>query len=430
MNYQEALDYLQEASNLGSRLGLDTIKQLLHFLGNPQKKIKFIHVGGTNGKGSTSSYLSYALEASGYKVGLFTSPHMLKYNESIKINQVDISDDRFSKLINQIKEQTKLMVEEGLLHPTTFEIITALAILYFREENVDFVIMEVGLGGREDSTNIIPAPLATVFTSISYDHIDFLGDTLEKIAYEKSGIIKEGTMVISYPQEKEVEYLLKEVSQEKNVEFHMINKDDIKIEELGVLGGKFNYKYGDETLTGIQISMLGEHQIYNASLALNTLLTLKSKGLINIQEKEIKEGFLKTRLAGRLEILRETPVFLIDGAHNLQGVEQLVKSIKMFKYRKLILGIGILKDKDTSHMVELLAPLADQIIVTEVNNPRKLEAEILAGEIYKYKKDVHVEKDIKESIKKALELAEKDDIILFAGSLYLIGEIRALEKLL
>lgn len=430
MKYQEALEYINDKNKYGSRLGLDSIGKLLSLLNNPQEGLKYIHIGGTNGKGSTSSYLAHSLEAGGYKVGLFTSPYIERFNERIQINGQDIPDETLGRITSLIKEKADIMVEEGFEHPTTFEIVTAIGFMYFKEEKVDYVVLEVGLGGRYDSTNIISSPLASVITTIDYDHIDVLGDTLDKIAYQKAGIIKEKSIVVSYPQEEEALKVIKEVTEEKNAEFYLTPMENITVKEISDSGAKFDYHYGNIHMDNIKISMLGEYQVYNATLALTTLLVLKEKGLVDISEEQIREGLQKTKWPGRLEVMRRNPIFLIDGAHNVQGIAQLKKAINLFEYKNLILGVGILKDKDSSHMVELLAPMADKIVVTEVNMPRKLDAEELAKEIAKYNENVFIEKDIKKAVERTLELAEEDDMIVFGGSLYLIGEVRTLIKLL
>lgn len=430
MNYQEALKYLQDKSNLGSRLGLDSIRELLELLDNPQDKLKIIHIGGTNGKGSTSSYISNILASAGYKVGLFTSPHLEKYNESIQINNEEISDEVFGELMSIIKEKADIMVEKGLLHPTTFEILTAIGFLYFDKKNVDYIVLEVGLGGRYDSTNIIKSPIASVITTIDYDHIDILGSTLSEIAYVKAGIIKDNGIVVSYPQSKEALKVIKDVSRDRNAEFHLCPIENIKIKKLTEEGSIFDFNYEDIYFEELKVSMLAEYQVYNASLALTTLLILDKKGLLNISEKDIREGLNKSKLPGRLEIAKRNPTLLIDGAHNVQGASNLKKAISLFKYNKLILVIGILKDKDVSHMVEILAPLADEVIVTEVNSPRKLDADKLGEEIERYNKNTTIEKDVKNAVEKSLNMAGTEDLIIYSGSLYLIAEIRKMLKLL
>lgn len=430
MKYNEALEYINDKDKFGSRLGLDSIGKLLSLLGNPQKGLKYIHIGGTNGKGSTASYIAHILKAGGYRAGLFTSPYIERFNERIQINGEDIPDEILGRMTGLIKEKADIMVQEGYEHPTTFEIITAISFMYFQEEKVDYVILEVGLGGRFDSTNIIEKPLVSVITTISYDHIDVLGDTLGKIAYEKAGIIKENTMVVSYPQEEEALKVLKEVSKEKKAEFNLSSMESVNIKSLNNMGAIFDFQYKDMKMEDLEIRMVGEYQVYNAALALNTIFLLKEKALVELEEKEIRQGLKETKWPGRLEVIGSNPTFLIDGAHNVQGAFQLEKSLELFKYNKLILGIGIFKDKDTSHIIELLAPKADMVVATEVNLPRKLPAEDLGKKASEYTSEVYIEKDISKAIKKTLELASKDDMIVFGGSLYLIGEVRKLYKLL
>lgn len=428
MEYGEALSYINDKEKFGSRLGLSSIGKLLEFLGNPQEDLKYIHVAGTNGKGSTSSYLAHCINQAGYRVGLFTSPYLERFNERIQISGQDIGDKDLGRITSQIKEAADRMVESGFEHPTTFEIVTAIAFVYFKEKAPDYVILEVGLGGRYDSTNIISSPLVSVITTIDFDHINELGDTLEKIAYQKAGIIKENALVVSYPQKAEALGVLESVTKEMNGELYI--SPQIEILDKSELGSSFNYQYKDTQLKDVKISMLGEYQAHNAALAITTLLLLRDRGLINIKDEHIYQGLAKTKWQGRLEVLKRKPSFLIDGAHNLQGINNLAKALKLFNYKNLILGIGILKDKDVDHMIENLVPLADKVVVTEVNMPRKLEAELLAEKVREYKNQVFIEKDINEAINKAYQIAEEDDLIVFGGSLYLIGEVRTLVKLL
>lgn len=430
MNYQEALSYINDKNKYGSRLGLSSVGKLLEFLGNPHLGLNYLHVAGTNGKGSTSSYLAHALESAGYKVGLYTSPYLERFNERIQINNMDIPDEVLARVTDLVKTAADKMVEQGFEHPTTFEILTAIAFIYYKEEQTDYVVLEVGLGGRFDSTNIIDRALVSVITTLDYDHIVELGDTLGKIAYQKAGIIKENGLVVSYPQAEEAMEVIKEVAREKNADLYFSPNHKIKITEENEFGSIFDYSIGEHKLDNLKISMIGEYQIFNASLAVTTLLILRDKGLLKITDEEIRDGLNNTKWKGRLEVLKRNPTFLIDGAHNVQGINQLAKAIKLFDYDKLILGIGILKDKDVSHMVELLAPMADIIVVTEVNMPRKLEAAELAKEIEKYNRNVYIEKEVKSAINKAIELASDRDLIVFGGSLYLIGEVRTIVNLL
>lgn len=424
MDYEEALDFINGAEGLGSKLGLKTIKRLMNELGNPQKDLKYIHIAGTNGKGSTASYISKILEESGYRVGVFTSPYLERFNERIQINGKDIPDETFAKITENVKEKTEKMVSEGFPHPTVFELITAISFLYFKEENVDFVVLEVGLGGRLDSTNIIDSSLLSIITTIDYDHMNVLGDSLYEIGREKAGIIKEKGTVLSYPQKDEVLKALRETAKDKNADFSVCPIENINVKELNEYGAVFDFKYKNDIFKNIKINLLGLHQVYNASLAISAIAILRNKGFIRTSNEEIKRGLTNTFWKGRLEVLRRKPIFVIDGAHNLQGIETLIKSLELFKYNRLILGMSILKDKDSSHMVENIAPLADEIIITEINSPRKMEAENLAKEVEKVNDNIIIEKDIRKAIEKSLNIANKDDLIVFAGSIYLIGDVR------
>lgn len=430
MRYEDALNYINDKDKFGSRLGLSSIGRLLELLDNPQDRLKIIHIAGTNGKGSTSSYLANCIMEAGYSVGLFTSPYLERFNERIQLNGMDISDEDLGRITSLVKTAADQMVKEGLEHPTTFEIVTAIAFVYYSQENPDYVILEVGLGGRFDSTNIIKSSIASVITTIDFDHIKELGDTLDKIAYQKAGIIKRDGLVISYPQRAEAERVLRDVAKDMNADIFFSEKSDVDVVEESEFGSVFNYRRNEDIIRDIRISMIGEYQIYNASLAITTLMILRERGLLNIDNTNILDGILKTKWKGRLEILKKNPRFLIDGAHNVQGIENLKKTLELFEYRNLILGIGILKDKDVDHMIDTLVPLADKVIVTEVNMPRKLDAESLAEKVGKYHKEVYMERDIKKAVDKSISIANKDDLIVFGGSLYLIGEVRTLVNLL
>jgi len=430
MNYQEALDYINDKNKYGSRLGLESIGKLMALLGNPQKDLRYIHIAGTNGKGSTSAYIASCLATAGYRVGLYTSPYLERFNERISINGNDIPDDDLSRITELVKQKADTMVSEGMQHPTTFELVTAIGFMYFYEKKVDYVVLEVGLGGRFDSTNIIDTSLASVITTLDYDHMEILGSTIAEIAYQKAGIIKEENLVISYPQVNEALEVLKHVSSEKHCKFYLTDVEAINIKEINEYGSLFDYNFEDYNLKDIQITMLGQYQVYNASLAITTLLKLKDDGKAEFTVEQLYEGLKNTKWKGRLEILKRKPTFVIDGAHNIQGISNLVNSLKLFNYDRLILGIAILKDKDYNAMLKVLAPLADEIVATEVKLPRKLEAEKLGEVIKEFNTNVHVEKDITSAVKKALELASENDLIVFGGSLYLIGDVRTMVNLL
>lgn len=424
MNYEEALRYINDQEKFGSNLRLDTIRKLLELLGNPHKDLKYIHIAGTNGKGSTSSYVATMLEEAGYKVGLFTSPYLERFNERIAINGADIPNERLAEITERVKDRIQIMIQEEYEHPTTFEIITAIGFVYFKEEKVDYVVLEVGLGGRLDATNVIDESLLSIITTIDYDHMDVLGNTLGEIAYEKAGIIKERGLVLSYPQKEEAIEVIEKVCEERKAELTICPMENVKIVQLNEYGGIFDYHFNNTAFKNLEISLIGEHQVYNAALSVTAILLLREKGLVNITDEQIRSGLKKARWKGRLEVLNRHPLFVIDGAHNPQGVQTLVDNLKRFRYNRLILGIGILKDKEVEKIVEAITPLADEIVITEANIYRKMKAEELEQMINKYNKNTHVEKDIKKAIDKSYELAKEDDLILFMGSLYLIGDVR------
>lgn len=430
MNYQEALAYINDKDKYGSRLGLDSVGRLLHHLGEPHRDMRYIHVGGTNGKGSISAYLAKCLETAGYRTGLYTSPYLERFTERIQINGEDIPEETLGRLTGEVKTAADKMVSEGMEHPTTFEIVTALGFLYFKEALVDYVVLEVGLGGRFDSTNIIEKSLASVIATIDYDHMDVLGTTLGEIAYQKAGIIKKDGLLVAYPQNYESREVIKLVSEEMGTDYLEIDPHDIEVIMENDEGSLFNLHYKGHSHKGIKISMLGDYQVYNASTAAVCLLELRERGLVSFTDEQLYKGLQETKWKGRLEVLCREPIFLIDGAHNLQGIENLVKAINLFKFKRLILGVGVLKDKDYTHMIEKLVPLADEVVVTEVSMPRKLKADLLAEEIRKYTDKVYVEPSIEKAVRKAIELADSGDMVLFGGSLYLIGEVRTIAKTL
>lgn len=424
MDYIEALNYINDKNKYGSRLGLDCISRLLELLGNPHLDMKYIHIAGTNGKGSTSSYIATTLKEAGYRVGIFTSPYLERFNERISINGEDIPDERLAEITERVKNSIDIMLEEGYEHPTTFEIVTTIGFVYFKEENVDFVVLEVGLGGRLDSTNVIRNSLLSIITTIDYDHMDVLGDTLGKIAYEKAGIIKDKGLVLTYPQEEEALESIKEVAKNKDASLEICPMENVEIVNLDEFGGVFNYEYNGEVYENLEISLIGKHQIYNATLALTALVILRDKGIVKISEEALRRGLKSTRWPGRMEVLRRKPLFIIDGAHNMQGIRALSENLSRLKYNRLILGLGILKDKEVEPMVKALVTKADEVVITEANIYRKMDAEDLEKIVEKYNPHTHIRKDLEEAVSKAYELADEEDIIIFAGSLYLIGDIR------
>ena len=412
----QTLDKIHSFCTFGSILGLERMQELCDKMGNPEDELKVIHVGGTNGKGSVCRYIYEALIEAGYKTGLYTSPYINIFNERIEVNGQQISDEDLVSYSEQTMEYAKSMKEP----PTEFELITAIALKYFSDKKLDFVILEVGLGGRGDSTNIINKPLISVITSIGYDHMDRLGNTLGEIAYEKAGIIKKNVPIVSavYPQEAKT--VIETVSKEKEANLIDVTKFkyDIITEEIN------ESKYLIDGIS-LSISMGGKHQIANSITAYMTLKNLKSRNLISISNEQIKEGFKRAKQPGRMEIFGDKPKIVLDGAHNIDGILALSKTLRQsYMNAKILIIVGILKDKSYEDMVGELALLTDEFIVTEPQNERKLNSLVLSETLEAHGAKCLIEPNPKDAFERAMEIKNNYDVIVFAGSLYLIGEIR------
>lgn len=420
MDYKEALKFIQKSGKFGSKLGLLNITNLMNELGNPQKNLRFVHIAGTNGKGSTALFISEILRTSGLKTGLYTSPFIYEFNERMKINGENISDSDFSSVMEKVVSAIGRMLEKNMEHPTEFEIITAAAFLYFYEQKCDVVVLEVGLGGRFDATNIIEKPLISVITKIGIDHSEFLGNTLSEITFEKCGIIKEGTSVISYPDQKdEVLSEIRKNTALKNADFIESSIESLSVKKCDITGSEFTYKNIDITL-----SQIGVYQILNAVTAIDTALELKKSGF-NITEEDIKKGLLGAKWHGRMEIIRTNPTVILDGSHNADGIDAFVETAeKMLSGKKLICIFSMLKDKEYPYALSRLKHITDDLILTEIASPRRATADELYIEADGKFKNIYIEKNNEDAVKKALSLAEKDDVIVAIGSLYMLGDIK------
>ena len=429
MNYQEALKFIEESHKFGMRLGLENSFKLLDLLGNPQDKLKIVHVAGTNGKGSVCSFIANTLKEQGYKVGLYTSPYLETFTERIRLNGENIPEEDVARIVTIMKDKIEDMVKEGYAYPTEFEIETAMAFYYYCEQNADYVVLEVGLGGRYDATNVVKSPLVSVIVSLSLDHIGVLGDTLGKIAYEKAGIIKENSIAVVYKQKEEAEEVIKDVCKEKNTKYIEANFEDMKIKKSDIYSQVFDCTILGERMEDMEISLIGEHQVNNAILALTVIKVLRDERQVEISEEATRRGFLNTKWPGRIEKIKDNPVFIIDGAHNEDGAKSLSKALdKHFKGKKMTLLIGMLKDKDIDGVLELLMDKFNKVITTTPDNDRAISAEELQDKIKKYIDDVIAIPNIEDAVKYTLDNAKEDDIIISAGSLYMIGHIRTLVK--
>ena len=423
MKYEEAMKYITEVGNFGSNYGLERTYKLLEHLGNPERDLKLIHIAGTNGKGSTTSMITEILMGEGYKVGMYTSPFIEEFEERIQINRNNIPKESLAILMDEIKVAVDKVIEAGYNHPTEFEIITVLMLLYFKKENIDFGVIEVGLGGTLDSTNVIK-PIIQVITSISFDHTNLLGNTLEKIAREKAGIIKRGIPTVIYPQQEEVLKVIKNKCFEMDSELYIANNENLKFKNIVNLDKPYQLlKYNNEI--DILLPLLGEHQIINLSVAMQAIEVLNSKNIIDISIANIVKSIKNVSWKGRLEVLSNNPYVVIDGAHNIQGIKTLSRNIKKyFKYENLYLILGILADKDVEEMIKIITPMAKKVYSVTPNSIRGELAESLKDEVSKFNKNCKAFDKYEEAYLEALNDASEKDLISPSGSLYMIGDMR------
>ncbi|MCI5971945.1 MAG: bifunctional folylpolyglutamate synthase/dihydrofolate synthase [Anaerococcus sp.] len=420
-NFDQYYEFILNRGSTNGGHSLEKIKSLLEYFDNPQDKIKVIHIAGTNGKGSTANMIANTLSRKN-RVGLFTSPYMTKINEAISISGVDISDEDFAEIIDRLKKPLEELDKKGL-HNSYFEVLTAIMYIYFYEKKVDVAVVEVGLGGSLDSTNIIKSPIACVITTISKDHIQILGDSLEEIAQNKAGIIKDDSEVFLYPKEGDVEEVFVEKVRNTSSRLHTFDKTEIEIIKTGPDYNEFSFR----SYKNIRTRLVGLHQIYNAVTALITLDFLKEE--FKLSNKDIYDGLLTTRNPGRLELINKNPRVLVDGSHNREAIDALINAISSYKYRKLIVGFSILKDKDYNYIINSLAKIADEIIVTKIkNNPRAFDTDELYKLVKDKAKDAIEIKDPIEAYEYSKEKASEDDLVLWCGSLYLVGDILKYEK--
>ena len=423
MNYEEAMNFIQNTNKFGSVLGLDNIRELLERLGNPQDQLRVVNIAGTNGKGSTLAFLAGIFRESGYRAGRYVSPASFSYEERFRINEENISKKDLCFYMEKIKNVAEEMVKDGLSHPTMFEIETALSFLYFLDKKVDVVLLETGMGGRLDATNVVKKPIATVIASIGMDHMQFLGDTLEKIASEKAGIIKEGCPVISYDNTKEVNEVIKNKAKQMHAKVTFVNSAGIRVLQESLNGESFSYRSSDgRWYEKIEIPLLGRHQINNAALALETLNVIKNYYCIS--DFQTEDGMRKTIWRGRIEILEREPMVICDGAHNPDGAKSLLSFLQNnFTNQRLIYIMGVLSDKDYEQMVQILAPAADKIYTVAPDNPRALSSRELCNCISKYHQNVEERQRLAECLSEVRQKAEKDDVIIICGTLSFQNEL-------
>ena len=422
MNLDQTLNYIHGLYRKGVKPGLHRELQLLEMLGNPHKKLKFVHIAGTNGKGSTASMTASILKKAGYKAGLFTSPFIYRFNERIQLDGSQIPDEMVIELTAYVKQFAETMEDQ----PTEFEFVTAMAMEYYAREKADIVVLEVGMGGKIDATNVIGVPEVAVITNIGLDHTEVLGDTVEKIAENKAVIFKEGGHAVVYRGTPGVEEVYENICKERNVSLKKADFESIVLRSHSLEGQVFDCGSRKE----LTLPLLGHHQLHNAAVVLSIADTLIELGY-NITEANIREGLRDVSWPGRFDIVSHDPLFIIDGGHNPQCIQALVENIKDYLTgRRVIVLTGVLADKDYGEMFRPVMELVEQFVCITPLSPRKLDAAELAIHLRNAGATATACETIPEGVKKAVDLAGKDGVVLSFGSLYTIGDLKnALDEL-
>ena len=422
MNVNEAIEYIHSVCWKGTVPGLSRTQELLAKMGNPEKKLKFIHIAGTNGKGSTAAMSASILQQAGYKVGLYTSPYIYRFHERMQVNGVEISDEDLAAVTEYVRPLAQSMVES----PTEFELVCCIAFEYFLRQNCDIVVLEVGMGGAWDATNVIETPEVAVITNIGLDHTDVLGSTLEEIAATKAGIFKDNGHAVIYRGIPSVEKVFEDICAERNVQLKKADFDSLNLIRHGLEGQTFDC--GNRK--ALQLPLLGVHQLKNAAVVLSIMDTLLEKGW-KITEDHIREGLRVARWPGRFDIVGRDPLFIIDGGHNPQCIGALVVNIRDYlKDKKVIALTGVLADKDYADMYKPVMTYVQEFVCVTPPNPRKLEAAELANHLMSVGAKATACDSIEEGVRKARQLAGDSGVVLCFGSLYTIGSIKeALDQL-
>lgn len=415
-NFNEYIDWMYSRGKSEDIPTLENIKILLNNIGNPQDDVKIIHVAGTNGKGSTSNFISSTISKV-KKCGLFVSPYMFTITDSIKINNKEISESKFIEYLEYMFPYVEELDKKGK-SVTYFELLTALMFKYFSDEKVDYAVVEVGLGGEWDSTNVIKKPLASVITTISMDHINVLGNNIEQIAENKAGIIKQNCPVFIYPQLEKVFSVFSKKAKSMESDIYTFTIDEVEIIDLKERENIFNFR----NYKNVKSKLVGIHQVYNASLAIMVLDFFKEE--IGLNKQNILDGINDSINVGRLQFVSEDPRVIFDGSHNAESIDVLKKSLEAFNYDKLIVGFSVLRDKDYNYVIKEIASMASKIVVTTIDNPsREFKLDELVEKVKKITPNaIGIENRI-EAYEYSKTLAGKNDLILWCGSLYLIREL-------
>lgn len=422
MNYIDAMDFLEETKKYGSQLGLTSIQNLMAELGNIQDEIPLVHIGGTNGKGSVGAMLSQVLTEAGYRVGRFCTPDVFVYEDEFQMNGINIEKGRMAQLFTRVKAACEKLVAQGMAHPTRFEVETAAAFLWFYEENCDMALLEVGMGGATDATNLIRKPLVSVLTSISMDHIRFLGNSLAEIATVKSGIIKPQVPVVTMQQKPEAMEVIKKKAEEMQAE--LIVADITQVQNITQKDGRYAFEWKAPGCIPVTLSLCGAFQVENAVCVLNVLRILQKK-YPKITETVIQQGLSHTIWHGRMEQIGTGPDFYLDGAHNEDAVRKLRKTLdESFSNRRIVYIMGVLADKDYEKMITMMYQPGDRVYTVTPQNPRALDGKELEKQLFGQNIDAQYCENIQDAVLYALRDAQKEDMILAFGSLSYLRDVR------
>ncbi len=421
MNYDESVTWIDEFHQYGIKLGLNRIKKVLSQLGNPQEKVSFVHIAGTNGKGSVCRFISSILSSEGYKTGLYLSPHLIDFRERFQLNNTVIKKECFAAIVTRIRPLIEQCKDEGI-QLTYFEICTIIAFLFFADENVDYAIIEVGLGGRYDATNVI-RPMVSVITNVSLDHQKQLGKTVQEIAFEKAGIIKPHGVVVTAAKNDALE-VIQSICEGNTASLNVVTDKMITVEETSFAHQTiaFHGVFDDYLVTTHQ---LGLYQPINIAVSITAIETLQQQGVF-VSKESIYKGIQQMNHPGRMQLVCKHPFFLLDGAHNVDAMKQVVVSVnKLFTFNRLILIFGAMKDKSIREMLTEILPITDIVIVTKPNQKRAAKSEDIAHCILEIdkSKQIMVTNFVVDAYHKAFEIAKKDDLILGTGSLFTVGEL-------
>ena len=416
MSYEETLAYIHSVKWQGSKPGLSRTRALLSALGNPERQLRFVHIAGTNGKGSTAACIASCLQAAGWRVGLYTSPYINRFNERMQVNGVPISDEDLETLVDRIRPIANALTDS----PTEFELITALGFLYFLQTHCDIVVLEVGLGGALDSTNVIPAPEAAVITALGLDHTAVLGDTIQDVARAKAGIIKAGAPVITYGGVPEADAVIAAVCKEQGCSLYPVDFSQLTLLPSDLSGSRFSFG----NLSNLTLPLLGSYQPKNAAVAITTLKVLDKQGW-HISDAAIREGLRTVQWPGRFELLRTDPPFLLDGSHNPHGMRATAQSLQdRFPQQKFTFLISVMADKDVTGILTPILPLAKEFVTVRANLPRAMPAEELAARIIALGGTAQAAPSISAGVALAQSLAGANGPICALGTLYVSADVR------